>query len=86
MGDLRSSSKMTFNHDKVSLESISTGCLQRIADSLEKIERPYEKLIADYEYIKKRNQRLIDENERLTRQVRAYKGWLTRLKPDKPKP
>ncbi|WP_439473812.1 hypothetical protein [Algoriphagus formosus] len=83
MDDLRKLSKKAYsrkNENTASYEEIQTGCLQRIANSLEKIEQPYQKLISDYEYLKVVNARLRDSNEKLLNQLRAYKGHITRLK------
>lgn len=81
MSDLKSISKNSFNSPEGNtLESIQTGCLQRIADSLERMEKPYQKLIDDYNHIKTVNDRLRDANQRLLNQIRTQKGWITRLK------
>jgi len=83
MSDLRKLSKETYSRkseNTASYDEIKTGCLQRIADSLEKIEKPYQNLISDYEYLKEVNARLRDSNDKLMNQVKAYKGHITRLK------
>ncbi len=80
--DLRELSRTQWTTESIkpSIEEISLGAQLRIADSLERIERPYQKLIDDYNYVKAQNQNLNESNQRLLNQIRALKGWVTRLK------
>ncbi|MGG5486284.1 hypothetical protein [Gaetbulibacter sp. PBL-D1] len=63
-----------------SLEQLNTGCLQRIADSLEKIENPYQELLETNEYLRRRYRKLSSDIETLRYQNRALKGVITRMK------
>lgn len=59
---------------------IKLGAILRIADSLEKIEKPYQKLIERNDWLSKRNNRLMEENNRLRNSNTGYKSRVTRLK------
>ena len=59
---------------------IQLGATLRIADSLEKMEQPYLKLISDVEYLRKSRRNLTSENEHLRRSNAAIKGHFSRLK------
>lgn len=64
-------------------ENIKVGALQRIADSLERMEKPHLDLIRKVEYLDRRRKELRDEVESLKRRNRSLKGWVTRLKKKK---
>jgi len=61
-------------------EQLQVGCLQRIADSLEKIEEPYKKLIEENQWLSKRYREVNIENEGLRHSIRGYKAAITRMK------
>jgi hypothetical protein len=79
MDELREKSKQNFNGGNT-LESIQTGCIQRIADSLERMEKPYLDLIRKAEYLEKKNRELRSEIQLLENRNRSLKGWVTRLR------
>ena len=56
------------------------GCLQRIANSLEKMEKPFQQLVSERDYFSRKSDRLSNENDRLRRQVAAYQGIIKRMK------
>lgn len=79
--DLKEISRLTFDSkDMPTLDNINTGCLQRIADSLEKIEAPFQKLISDNEYLRNTNEQLSADKADLSRKIIALKGVITKLK------
>ncbi len=81
--DYRQESKKNWGaNQSVSLnqDQIKTGTMLRIADSLERMEQPYLKLISDLEYLRSRNKFLSEENERLRNSNRGFKSAITRLK------
>lgn len=79
--DIRGISRNDWSSEiPVNLETINTGSLQRIADSLEKMEKPFDKLIRDNEYYRERNKRQQDRIQSLERSNSALKGHITRLK------
>lgn len=81
MADLKEISRQKFTAiSPTSHEEIKTGCLQRIADSLEKMEQPYLRLLNDVKYLTERNRGLNETIQSLQNKLRATKGHVTRLK------
>lgn len=64
----------------LSLERLNTGSLMRIADSLEKMEQPFTRLLDEIEYFRRRNKALNADIEFLRRSNAALKGQITKLK------
>lgn len=64
----------------MTFEEVQLGAIQRIADSLERIEKPFKELIESNEYLRKRVRNQNDEIHKLEKKMRSYKGWITRLK------
>ena len=65
---------------QISDDQLKIGCLQRIADSLEKMEAPYLRLIGDVESLTRCREELIAETEHLSRCNSNLRGAITRLK------
>lgn len=63
-----------------SLEEISAWALCRIADSLEKMEKPFDQLLKDSAYYKDLAARRALRIEELKRSISSLKGHLTRHK------
>lgn len=61
-------------------EQILLGAVLRIADSMEKMEQPFQQLINDREHFKNATNRLAGENKKLRKQVAAYQGIIKRMK------
>lgn len=61
-------------------EDINTGCLQRIADAVEKMAESHDKLISSRDYFKRRCEELRIEADALRRSRVAYKAVVTRMK------
>lgn len=61
-------------------EDIQAGCLQRIADSLERIERPYLRLLEEVERSKRSREFDRQYNLRLSHQIAGLKGYIKRMK------
>lgn len=66
--------------ENLNLEQLNTGCLMRIADSLEKIEKPYLEMIIDLKYYEKECNRQDELINNLLLSNRALKGVITRMK------
>lgn len=79
MSTIREDSKKSWTSNN-SIEDINGGSLQRIADSLERIEKPYLKLLNDVEYYKKMANRRLMRIETLERSRNTYKGLYNKLK------
>lgn len=63
-------------------EQIALGCQQRIAQSLESIEKTIIKVVdqSEAEYLRNRCRRLENQVERLNSENRTLRGWSTRHK------
>lgn len=61
-------------------EQLHLGCMLRIADATEAMAINFTKLQNELKWANERNQRLVASNEKLQRQVSAYKGIVKRLK------
>lgn len=66
--------------NQCTLEQINTGCLQRIADAMEKMAQPYSELLEDVQILRHNNEVFEETIERLKRSIRAYKGLVKTLK------
>ena len=62
------------------MDQLKVGSLMRIADSLEKMERPYAQLIRDYDLYKQLFKDSDARNGKLTRSISALKGVITKLR------
>ena len=85
MGDFKSykeDSKKNYGtySDALTLEQINTGVLMRIADSVEKMEQPYLRLIREMEYYRDQTKKLKYENDFLKNSNRGLKSYITRIK------
>lgn len=81
--NLRDRSRNDFrpkSKESITSEEVQLGVIQRIADSLERIEKPFKELIDSNEYLRKRVRNQNDEIHKLEKKIRSYKGWITRLK------
>lgn len=80
--DLRKASRVNYvtNNDKPTMDEIQLGVSQRMADSLERMEKPYLKLIDDLEWYRKRYRDQRDEIKTLNNRISALKGVVTRYK------
>jgi hypothetical protein len=61
-------------------DQIKLGAILRIADSLEKMEKPITRLMDDVTYYKKRNEELKQENLKLAHSRAGLKGYIKNLK------
>jgi len=59
---------------------LRTGALLRIADATEAIAKDYVKLQEDAEFYKRQRDSFQRGNERVFRQISAYKGVITKMK------
>lgn len=69
-----------FSSEGPTSENINTGSLQRIADSLEKIEQPYLKLISEIKFYSDAYNRQGITIQKLLRKNAALRGVITKLK------
>ena len=79
MATLRELSKQEFTNDGT-IEAISTGALQRIADATELMAKNYIKLQDDAAMYKRWYNESKEQKEKLYRQISALKGVITKLK------
>jgi hypothetical protein len=69
--------------DNISSDKIQLGAILRIADSLERIEQPYLRLLAERErYERWYNEEKV-KRRKLERQNAAYRGVINRMKKQK---
>lgn len=61
-------------------EDLTTGCLLRIADSIEAMAKNYVQLQSDFDWYKSQYREQRNEIERMTKRINSLKGWVTRLK------
>ena len=71
------------SEEKLSTERLQLGCLMRIANSIENMEKPYLKLLSDLDYCHRRIRELCDENDHLLRSNAAYRGIVNKRKKGK---
>ncbi len=64
----------------LTIEQINLGAFLRIADSLERMEKPYKKLLDDTDYLQRRHKENLDRIEYLERSRAALKGVITKIK------
>jgi hypothetical protein len=62
------------------IDQIRVGAILRIADSLEKMEKPITRLMDDVTYYKKLNEELKKENLKLAHSIAGLKGYIKNLK------
>lgn len=62
------------------MEQVQVGCLQRIAKSLENIEQPYLKLLADRQMYERFYRELVAKSAKKDKQIAAYRGIINRMK------
>lgn len=79
MGTMREVSKLEFTNPSNS-DSIKLGALQRIADATEMMAKNHVRLVADRDMYEKMYRQQVATTERLSRQVSALRGVITRLK------
>lgn len=70
----------TFQKGDLSLDEIKTGCLLRIADSLEKLEIPHKGLLTENEHLGRRVKEQGAVIDQLRRSNAALRGTITRMK------
>lgn len=81
--DYRKESRINWGSDQekaLTHEQINTGCLLRIADSVESMSVNHVKLQGDYNYMRKRRDALYEENEKLKKSIVGLKGVIGKLK------
>ena len=61
-------------------DQLHLGCMLRIADATEAMAKNHVQLQNELKWANERNLRLVERNEKLQRQVNAYKGIVKRLK------
>jgi alanine dehydrogenase len=61
-------------------DQLHLGCMMRIADATEVMAQNFIQLQNQLKWANERNQRLVAQNEKLQRQVNAYKGVVKKLK------
>lgn len=64
----------------VTVSNIQLGAILRIADSLEKMEKPFIRLLDRIEYLESSNKRMTARIDKKNRQIAAYKGIVKRMK------
>jgi dihydroorotase len=79
MEDFRTISLKNWTVEKTTNEVIQVGCLQRIADSLEKIEKPYINMCKEADVLRKYIERQDKEMAYLKRAIAGLRGRITRL-------
>lgn len=83
MGDLRDLSKRVYgvrNPDTPTQEELTLGALQRMADSLEKMEKPFLNLLDQAKLYRELYEKESRKRERLERRNRALRAWNTRYR------
>lgn len=68
------------SEDKLSIDQINTGALLRIADSLERMEKPFADLIDENQRLRASRNNLLSTIDKLQRSVNAYKGIIKKRK------
>lgn len=61
-------------------EDLKLGCLQRIADAVEKMSGSYQRLIEDRDTYKRWHEQEKASSRRLTNRITGLRGVITRLK------
>lgn len=70
-------------NDNPNNDDLKTGAILRIADSLEKIEKPFADLIYENKRLKDDREWYRKRNATLKKRVAAYKGIVNRMKKQK---
>lgn len=70
----------TQDHEYPGDTNVQLGCLQRIADSLEKMEQPFAKLIEERDRYERWYRSELTAKENLYRRISALQGVITKLK------
>ena len=78
--DMRDQSKSQRITERVTIETINCGSLQRIADATEMMAKNYLALQSDLDWNRNRNKELSSRNSSLCRQVSALRGVITKLR------
>lgn len=76
----RDISRNNYFPEKPTEEHVKLGGLQRIADSLEAMAKPFVQAIQDAEFHRKKSERLSDENQNLRNRIAGHKAAYTKLK------
>jgi hypothetical protein len=79
MANMREQSKQNWTGNGT-VEHINAGSLQRIADSLERIEAPYKKLLDDAQRYQQWYRDECATNRKMARRIAALQGVITRMK------
>ena len=66
--------------NKITHENLKLGCLLRIADSIENIEKPFKDILSEYERFKKIACERYAKIKKQENQIRGLKGYIKRLK------
>lgn len=69
-----------WTEDKPNIEQLQIGCLQRMADSLENMEKPFKDLIEHNEYLKGRLREEQAAGRHLNRRIASLRGAIKRMK------
>lgn len=69
--------------EQLSRDQIQLGAILRIADSLEKMEKPYAQLLDSVNYLRNSNKELQYDNSVLKKQVAAFKGIINKMKKER---
>lgn len=80
--DFRDESRKSYGsaREQITIEEIKVGALLRLADSIERMEKPYVQLLNDVERFRKRLREEKAENVILTRRIAALQGVITKMK------
>jgi ribosomal protein S17E len=79
MSNMREDSKKEWSSGATT-EHLRTGCLQRIADAVEKVAANYQRLIDDRDQYKRWYEQERASSKRLANRVAGLRGAITRLK------
>lgn len=79
---LRDESRKEFakRDDRMASDEIQNGCLQRIAESLERMEQPFKDLLEHHEYLKRRLREEQETERHLNRRIACLRGVITKMK------
>lgn len=64
-------------------EELAGGCLQRIANAVEGMQKPYLQLLSDVDYYKRKCQAANEKSSKLEKRIASLKGVITRMKKKK---
>lgn len=79
---LRNASRCDFTPRSAttSFDDLKVGCLQRIADGIEKMAANHDALVRDRDFYKTQCEQYRAGNDRLFRRVAALRGTITKMK------